>query len=229
MQLKEIQASFERYKQHLKGIDDPVYFHKWELLKNFSEHWNLESQNLKTVFENCFQSMVTRSFWGGEKESAKAFLMMMLEIDSDYVRLIFRDLLDERKDLRLRIERFIFHCDEYKAEVEKKFGKQVDHYQNDLSIISFYLSFIKPETYCIYEYASFLNYASLIGVSPPPQEFEILRFFKIMKTIYSLSTKDTELQDIINSKLDTNMHYVEKSMLLCHDIYTFHGFKKKTL
>ncbi len=220
MKLALIQHYAERFKQDLAlGILDDRLF-QYQILENFKHHWNIESKDLSGMYSQCLQSDTSARLWGGSKNSAKEEMLKMIDVDQEFVRIMFRDLFDESKELLLRLARFTMYCKDLDQKVEKAFGKRIDHY-HDLKMLSFYLSFTSPQKYCYYEFSKFKKFTQSIDIQVVPEKFEILRFFKITKSIFGILVKDEALLEIRNDWLKGITNPVDSGLLLCYDFYTY--------
>jgi hypothetical protein len=218
MKVAAIKNALEKYKGILRSDNyDQIY--KWEVLQNFKTHWNVEAPDLLSTYDRCLKNSMTGHLWGGEKDSPKSAMKKLISVNPDFCRMIFRDLYSEDKELLLRLDRFGFHCDQLMEEAEKQYGKMVSHHHHDFKILSVYLALAYPKTYCIYDYPAFKKFAEMIEVQSVPEEYEILRFFKIMRAVYGIISKDEELQSILKEKLSDSKYYQEASLILCHDFY----------
>jgi len=220
MKLALINKYAERFKTDLSNglLDDRLF--QYRILDNFQKNWNIESKDLAGMYKKCLQSDTSARLWGGSKNSAKEEMLKMIHVDQDFVRIMFRDLFDESKELLLRLARFMMYCKDMDSKVVKEFGKRIDHY-HDLKVLSFYLSFSQPQKYCYYDFRKFLKFSKVIEIQKLPEEFEILRFFKITNSVFGILTKDEELIAIRKEWLDGITNPTTSGLLLCYDFYTY--------
>ena len=223
MKVAAIQSTLSLYKSYLKRNLDNDQNYKWAVLKTFNTHWNTEALDLHTMYDQSLKNKDSGHLWGGESNSPKSVMKQMISINPDFCRTMFRDLFAEDKELLLRLDRFGYHCDQLMGDVEKQYGKTISHHHHDFKILSVYLALTYPKTYCIYDYPAFKNFAQLIEVKDIPEEYEILRFFKIMRAIYGIISKDIELIELQKKRLNDTAYYQDPSLLLCHDFYLITG------
>ena len=74
-----------------------------------------------------------------------------------------------------------------------------------------------PKRYCTWEPDSFYEMMKLLGAPSLPMEFDIVRYFKVMTTITKLLENDPEIDELLFSKLNENIHYVDSSLMLAVD------------
>lgn len=223
MKVSAIQAALTKYKSYLKKNLHNDQNYKWAVLQTFRQNWNLESLDIRSMYDSSLKNKDSAHLWGGESNSPKSVMLKMMSINPDFCRTMFRDLFAEDKELLLRLDRFGFHCDQLMGDVEKQYGKTISHYHHDFKILSVYLALAFPKTYCIYDYPAFKNFAKAIEVKTIPEEYEILRFFKIMRAVYGIISKDAELLSLQKERLNNLSYYQEPSLLLCHDFYYITG------
>lgn len=223
MKVAAIKENLEKYKNYLKANLDNDQNYKWEVIKTFQENWKLEELDILSMYDRSLKNSSSSHLWNGENNSPKSVMKQMMQINPEFCRTMFRDLYAEDKELLLRLDRFGFHCDQLMAEVEKQFGKTISHYHHDFKILSVYLALAYPKIYCIYDYPAFRIFAEKIEVKDIPEEYAILRFFKIMRAVYGIISKDEELRELYEKRFKGEHYYKEASLLLCHDFYYLIG------
>jgi hypothetical protein len=135
-----------------EGNTDEIY--KWQALKNFQEHWDIEADDFRTMFDSSLQAE-SDNLWASMNYFPKRMMMEFAEVDQGKVRELFRTLFDEKAELPDRIHTFLKGCDEYltflnaQEDRDKNLGQ---HYHKDMRAISFYLAFRYPEHYFTYKY-----------------------------------------------------------------------------
>ena len=219
MKLENIQLYVDKMKTYLQS-ESPFYEdYKWENLKNFQDHWDLEEPDLGKMYNTSFTSKYSGRLWGGSKNSAKAMMMEMIKINPDFIRSAFKDFFNNEKEIMLRANRFSFHCDQAMEEVRKINSKLVKHYHDNFKILSVYLTFKYPTEYCIFDYKAFKQMMKKLEVVEIPEQYEVDRFFKISKNLYNIISEDQEFVELHKSKIVGEAFYQEASMLLVHDFY----------
>jgi len=227
MKLESLNRLRDLYKEHLKQPLYPVDLLQWEVLKNFYDHWDPESENFVEMFSQSLQSNISRRLWKNERYLPKEMMVRFIKMDADYVRFAFRDLYNEKYDVENRVDRFIFHCDELLRIYKKKNPLSIEnnHYQ-DYSIISLYLALKYPEKYARYSYSALKRFLEVSGSLNLPKHNDIGRYFKILKTIDTILSKDEELIKIHPKRLDLRTHYTGKTIFMAADFIFFSSTQK---
>lgn len=218
MVLDIINAKIKLYKEHIQDSSEYKSLFKWDAVKQFQDNWDINADDFKEMYENSFSKNVSTILWEGENFFPKQAMLTMLEFDQEKVRGMFRNLLNEEKDLEARIEFFVFDCNTLKNQIIKS-NPEFNHFHSDYAMVSIYLAFRYPKKYSIYKYDDFKQFMETVKSKSIPTEKEIARFFKVMKTINILISKDEELLAIHKKIREINNSYTEESMLLAQDFY----------
>lgn len=198
MNLQKINESIARYKEIIK---DEHYdgWRLWELAAQFQKNWDIDAPDFGSMFSESFG--INSPLWNRDHYYPKKAMERYINFNDDIVRSMFKDLLNESKDIDGRIGRFIFQCDElYKIERQAN-QKVLPHDHGDKHMIFIYLCFAYPESYALHDFPSFKSYLSYIGSTKPVQESDIIRFTKVCKTLSTLMLKDDELMSIIQENV----------------------------
>jgi len=227
MKVEKINYYKDLYKVHLKSDDTLSELFKYDSLMNFQSNWDLEALDFKDMFNRSFSSKISGRLWGGSVNSAKSIMLTFIEKHKEFVRSMFRDLLDEKKDVVMRMKRFTFHCDQLLRELQDIDKKVVVHRHN-LRMISVYLGFVYPNVYTIYDYKSFAKCLKLFESKNVIEEFEIDKFFTMSRTLLTILSKDEELVDAHRSRIKSSGVDIEDSLLLVHDFIEFNFLLPKS-
>ena len=224
MQVKKIEAYFEAYKQHLStpAAHDRLYI--WESQRIFQDNWDLEATDLAQMYDQSLQNRHTKRLWLREAYAPKEMMLEFASMQPHYFRQMFSDLFAEDKSIDGRIGRFGFYCDQlFEAYKDAHPHSKVNtHYHDDgYQIISLYLSFHYPESYCPYNLELFQDVLQKIGGRNLPLTHDTERYFKICKTLFKLMNKHEDLIQLHRNRLDANQHYLEDSLLLIYDFNRF--------
>ncbi len=220
MKVDLIKSLLSSFTEYLTDDFDRDNLFKWECLQHFQENWDLSSTDLPGMFDRSLSSTVSGRLWGGSKHSAKSIMLKFWQHNPDYTSAAFRDLFDNSKDVQMRIQRFLTHCDELLDHLPQHLKKENTHYHNDF-MASLYLSFRYPEKYCLYEYPAFIATARHIGVKPLPEAFNIDRFFKISSILSTFIWKNETLMDTYRKMIADTQYYQHPTQLLTYELYHF--------
>ena len=219
MVLDIINSKLVSYKKHIQDTSEYKSLFKWDAIKQFQDNWDINADDFKQMYEESFSKNVATRLWEGENFFPKQAMLTLLDYDQEKVRAMFRNLLNEEKDIEARIEFFIFDCNTLRNEILKTNPEFTNHYHGDYAMISIYLSFKYPEKYSIYKYDEFKQFMEAVKSKSIPTDKEITRFFKVMRTINILISKDAELLEIHKKIREINNTYVNDSLLLAQDFY----------
>lgn len=216
MQVAKINAYKDVFKEHLEITQSYNELYKYECLKNFQDNWDLGELDLHTMYDKSLSSEISGRLWGGSTNSAKEIMLKFIEMDKEFVRSMFRDLLNDDKDLNMRINRFKFHSDQMLVQLSEKHQKINNHYHTD-DEISIYLAFSEPEKYTLFNYGPFSIMMNRLGAKNVPQEFEVDRYYKLCKGLYTMLNKDAELISLHKAKRAESQYYQGDTMVIVHD------------
>ena len=215
MVLDIINREIENYKRILISVDYGELY-KWEALQNFQNNWNIEAVDFKTMYDKSFHSTDTNNLWANPHWFPKAVMLQFIDYDSERVRQMFRDLYNEGEEIDKRIERFVYHCDIILDEIQAIDMSVKSHFHDGQRIVSLYLAFRFPEKYAIYKYTEFKTFMELVRAKSIPGTGEYERFFNVVRTIYKILTKDSELTQLHKSILKDNC-YKKETLMLAQD------------
>ena len=214
MKVDKINAYKELFREHLEVTQSYNELYKYDALAHFQQNWDLGVLDLAATYNKSFSSELSGRLWGGSQNSAKEMMLKFIEQDKEFVRSMFRDLYDEKKDLGMRVNRFQLHCDELLTTLHEKHPNQNHHYHTT-DEVGLYLAFNAPETYALYHYASFSIMMQRLDSRSIPEAFETERYFKLCSGLYKLLSRDQLLVDLHISK--RGEYYDQPTMLMVND------------
>src|SRR5690606_6359721 len=106
------------------------------------------------MYDQSLQNSQSRRLWVGENFFPKEMMLKFTGLQKEYVRLAFRDLFNESKDISGRMDRFIFYCDELLGEYKSVNPKSIENrhfHDENYHMISLYLAFEFTENYTFYD------------------------------------------------------------------------------
>ena len=219
MKVALIQESINHLKNTLKrqGKANDFAF-KYHNLKSFRENWDIDELDLTNMFRRSFTSTVSERLWGGNSDSAKTAMISMMEVQKEFVRVMFKDLFDESKDLNMRVNRFLFHCDQIRDEINKSKELLTNHFHKT-KMASLYLTFQYPNQYTIIDPADFQRFLGRVECKNIPLEVEFERQVKLARGLFKLMDRDEELKDMYQNLILGELN-LEFNMLAVHDLYS---------
>ncbi len=224
MQLKLITHHLQLYRQYLESSRAGERMYIWASQRTFQENWDLEASNLAAMYDASLQNAHSRRLWNRESYEPKRIMMAFMEMEPGYVRDIFSDLFNEKKEVDGRADRFLFYCDELLELYKERHPntRENSHYHNDdYQMVSLYLAFRYPAQYTLYDAAGFRHLLKILGSTDIPAANDIARFVKVMRTLYGFMVKDEALMAAHRARLKEQEHYMGDSLLLCYDFCEF--------
>jgi hypothetical protein len=88
-------------------------------------------------------------------------------------------------------------------------------------MISIYLAFQYPETYALYDFTIFQKALEYLGARDIPQQNDIARYYKVLKTLQTFLDKDPEIEKALQQHLQVRKHYQGKTMFTVEDFSVF--------
>ncbi len=223
MNVQLINECKEAFSKHLQSLflqqNGKEITYKWDVISNWKEHFDLDYRVLYESLDKALCSDYSRSLWEGEKHSIKSGLLMLIKENPIFMEAAFQNLFDENKDISMRFNRFLFHCDELLETIHKRDDRINTHFQ-DAHAVSLYLSLEYPEKYCLFQYDLFHSFMEKIGSRNIPVEQDKERFYKMLHAIYIVISKDA---DFMNGWqfLVKEANYTGKSLFLISDLMHF--------
>lgn len=223
MQLKKIQELVQKYKSYLKSKESDTYLFWWESQAIFQQNWDvLTDGSFLDMYDNSLQNSHTKRLWKRESFYPKQIMSSFIEMETDFVKQIFKDLFNENMATDARVDRFIYYCDDLLTMYKKANPRSVEnnHY-HEHEMCFLYLAFRYPETYGFYNFERFQKCMQFLGVANIPQTYDVERFCKVCKTLMTFIKKDEQILHLHQSRLKEGKHYMEESMLLVSEMMHF--------
>lgn len=144
--LKKLEPILAGYKSYFPSHwYDEQY--KWEAIKHFQEHWDIEAENFGDMFKMATEK--TFNLLASGYAYPRAMIINFAMADNEGTRQMFRNLFDETRDLSERVGAFQVAAENMRVKYDD--GTWRKHYQNT-NAISTYLWLMYPDKYYIYKY-----------------------------------------------------------------------------
>ena len=223
MKLDSINEYKDLFAEYLMSyaLDGRVYEerYKWDVIDQWGAYFSLDELENQGAFKKSLTNNYSGRLWGGEIHSAKSGMVSLMQQNPLLMNVAFADLFNENKDIDMRFNRFLFHCDQVLKEMHDKDDRHNNHYQDNHSI-SLYLSLQYPEQYGLYQHDKFHHFMEMVGSRNIPTEQEKERYFKSLRAIYTVISKDVEFMNGVNFLLKDSA-YRGKSLFLVNDLIEF--------
>lgn len=224
MNLKKLQSALTDFRLFLETESHFPDLFIYESQKIWRERWDVEAIDFGKMYDQSLQNSQSRRLWVGENFFPKEMMLKFTGLQKEYVRLAFRDLFNESKDISGRMDRFIFYCDELLGEYKSVNPKSIENrhfHDENYHMISLYLAFEFPENYTFYDLPVFQKMLAALAAPDIPQANDAERYFKVMRTIFKFMQKDETLLAAHQKRLDPTLHYADTSLLLCWEFGKF--------
>ncbi len=223
MLLNKIQESIAAYKKWLDATKHHPFVHKWESLQHFQANWNPDAADPAAMFDQSFQNTETRRLWQTENWYPKKMMSEFWKMDSRMVRMMFDDLFNETREVEGRIGRFLFGCDELLRDFRREhpLSAENNHFHGDYRMMALYLAFRYPGSYAPYDFPTFQSTMTHFGARDIPQQNDLPRYFKVLRTLTNFLEKDGEVAPLMHQHLHSTRHFQGKTLLLAEDFCRF--------
>lgn len=223
MQVKKIGEQIEKYSSFLQKDQKFKGLFKYKAQLHFEQHWDIDAPDFPSMYDSSFYSEENRSLWKQDAWLPKEMMVKFAKMDPEFTRRIFKDLFNETKEITARISRFKFGCDTLLEDYKKKNKNSIEnnHFHDDNHMIFTYLHFRFPGEYCLWEYTPFQKMTENIGVIEPPTPYDIDRFLKITKVLFTFLHKDLDLIKLHTNRLSKFGIQANNSRMIVHDFFTY--------
>lgn len=196
----------------------------WESQRHFYENWRLEAEDFGAMYDQALQNSETRRLWVRQAYFPKQRMLEFIDMQPEFVRSMFKELFQEERELQGRVDRFLFHCDELLREYQELHPKTIEteHFHRDgYRMVSLYLAFRYPDQYALYDFEAFQHTLRQLKVPNVPLTHDLERYFKVLRTLHKLLSKDEALMAAHRERLDPEKDYLQPSLLLAWEYIRF--------
>ena len=219
------QELLEEYKSELKGNrwDDEKF--KWQTIKGFQDHWDIEAVDFCTMLKNSldktFNLLASTHYFPGK------MIKEFAEKEPETVRQMFKNLFDENKDLYDRIVSFKVQS---KQLVNKYWDPGKSDFQTENTITT-YLWLRYPDKYYIYKFEEAKSLSKELKMSyvfkAGDYQNNVENFIRLYDELSKELCKDEELKQIVQSKLEEDCYDDPKCKTLAIDFGYFVNQRQK--
>ena len=211
-----LQKIIVAYKAVFVSKQWPEEKYKWIAVKHFQDNWNIDAPDFAAMLKQSLSK--TGNLLVSVNNFPARMITEFAEADPEKVRMMFKDLFDESKNLNERIEQFKNASDD----VLKKYGKPgAHHYQRDNSI-TIYLWLRYPNKYYIYKYSEIksvvekLQSDCIIKMGATAENLRV--FMELFDAIRQELLADTELKDLLRNQLTEDCYTDENLCTMTVDL-----------
>lgn len=212
----KFRSILESYKTYfLTGWKKQKY--KWEAIKHFQEHWNIEAENFSEMFKEATSK--TKNLLAYSRKYPRKMIIIFAEVNGAKVRQMFHDLFDESQDLSLRIYNFKKSSEEFREKYDN--GTWHDSFQS-IKAISTYLWLMHPDKYYIYEYDVLCDVAKELGFEYKSKRYgsidKLIDGFKMYEEMNKIIKEDAELVSMFRDVITDTCYYDTELKTLTNDV-----------
>jgi hypothetical protein len=174
----------------------------YEIQESWKSNWNLENSDLTKTYDVSLKSKISNRLWRTHDYEPKDMMIHLMSFDKEMIRYIFKDLFNETKPIDLKIQRFIYHCDQIFTEYRKVNQNQKlrSHYQ-DHFIISVYLFLNNPKKYLLFSEPKFISAMTSLGARNIKAPVSTESYYKTGAILGKFLGENKNLMDVVKSKL----------------------------
>ena len=219
------QELLEEYKSELKGArwDDEKF--KWQAIKGFQDHWDIEAVDFCTMLKNSLDK--TFNLLASSHYFPKKMIIEFAQKEPETVRQMFIKLFDESKDLYDRMVSF-------KSQSKQFVNTYWDPGKNDFqteNTLTTYLWLRYPDKYYIYKFEEAKSLSNELKTSyvfkAGDYKNNIENFMGLYDEICVELSKDEELKQIVQSKLEDDCYEDPECKTLAIDFGYFVNQRQK--
>lgn len=219
------QELLEEYKSELKGArwDDEKF--KWQAIKGFQDHWDIETIDFCTMLKNSLDK--TFNLLASSHYFPKKMIIEFAQKEPETVRQMFIELFDESKDLYDRMVSFKTKS----KELVSKYWKPTNNDFQTENTITTYLWLRYPDKYFIYKFEEAKSLSNELKTSyvfkTGDYKNNIENFMGLYDEICVELSKDVELKQIVQSKLEEDCYEDPECKTLAIDFGYFVNQRQK--
>ena len=207
---KKLEEVLAEYKKDFLPIVWNKEKYKWEAVKHFQDHWDINADDFYTMFTQATEK--TYNLLASINYFPRGTIRFFARKDPEGTRAMFINLFDESKDLMERVKRFQADAERMKDLYFDDKGKQ--HYQY-YNAISTYLWLRFPDKYYIYKFSEYSSAAKELESDFVPKRGRsrenLINCYKLYDEISKKLAEDKELVQTLQSALTDNC-YPDKAL-----------------
>lgn len=185
---QKFQVALEKYKEDFNEYW-PSEKYKWIAVQTFQDNWDVDAPDFVSMLEAALDK--ADNLLTSVNCFPKSMIIHFAKMNPEQVRMMFRYLFDESKDLYDRIEYFKKYSNWLLVEFFKEEASKKNHYQDENTITT-YLWLRYPDKYYIYKFGIVKSNATFLEAD-----------YKFKKGKYEANVKNFmafygELRDALN-------------------------------
>ena len=195
----------EGYKKYFPTYWEGAEKYKWEAVKHFQDHWNIDAENFGDMFKLATDK--TTNLLASGYSYPKAMIQNFAKSDDEGTRGMFRALFDESVDLASRVDDFQAAAEDMRVKYDD--GTWRNHYQNT-NAISTYLWLRYPDKYYIYKYELYRAAATELSSDYRPKRNgsvdSMIGGFRMYDEICQAIVADEDIRKMLQNALTSSCY-----------------------
>lgn len=220
MKLQTIHDLLSVYKSYLQSPEWKGRY-KWQAVELFQSNWDMSKADFRSMFDSAISDDFCIQFWLNRPRRTKDVILRFGEIQPEQTKQMFHDLLYDRVSIESRVEHFQMDCSKMLTQVLHHVGNTFSrHFHEDYDAISIYLTLKYPNKYIFFNHEALVHFLKKVEARQLPDKMDIEKYNQLIRTIGIVISRDEEISEFLNKKLDSNC-YQGESHLLAHDLIEF--------
>ncbi len=195
----EFQDALACYKRDFVCKQWPREKWKWEAVKWFQDHWDMEAEDFAGMLDASLSK--TSILLAASNNYPKQMIVVFAQAAPEEVRDMFRQLFDEKQDV---IDRIVSFKEKSVTLLDRYGGGAKNHYQTE-NAISVYLWLRHPDKYYIYKYGEIKAAIQKLGGDAHfvkgRYEENLRNFYRIYDEVCAKLSSDDEMKHLLQSQL----------------------------
>jgi hypothetical protein len=224
MVVAKIEAARASYVAWLQSVRHHPRSLWWETVAHWQNNWNPKASDPVAMYDRCLHNSESRRMWQTDTWRPKEMLTLFWQHDPMMVNAIFDDLHNETKSIEGRVSRFVFGMDTLLSDYKRAHPTRIEnnHYHSDYKMIAWYLAGQYPDAYgAPYDFDVLSGALARLGARELPQNNDVVRFFKVCRTLMTFLDKDPQVAAAMQRHLSAKRHFNGKTLLLAVDFCHF--------
>lgn len=187
MEKKTIQQACDEYKTWLRATENRPEMYKWEATKWFQDNWNIDAPDFYAMMKKAFAKRGNLLY-----KYAWTFINAAAQHKPEELRSLFRNLLDESKDLQERMRAFKVGSGELLKKILEILDRKMVDAQDERSI-AFYLAMAHPGEHYLFMDKYYQNFSLAMGETPKKDASgKYLHFRKLVEKLKTEQSMPSE-------------------------------------
>lgn len=195
----------ESYKKSFVSEQWPQEKYKWEAVKWFQDHWDVNATDFPEMLTRSLQK--TSNLLASAGNFPASMIQNFAKAFPEEVRTMFINLFDESQDVVTRILDF---KEQSETLLENYNRERLNHHYQSENAISTYLWLRYPDKYYIYKFSEIKRVIEELGseegIKRGAWETNLRTFYALYDEIRGVLQKDNELVNLLKSQLTADCY-----------------------